>query len=77
MLVFWAGVGRSHPAESKAIGIQSYTEKALFKKGELRLPRYVSPIFLVSQKLKFSCSQYKVQLALLTAHPSTTPFITD
>jgi len=32
MLVFWAGVGHSCPAQSKAIRIQSCTEKALFKR---------------------------------------------
>lgn len=37
----------------------------------------LSPLFLVSQKLKFSCSQYKVQWALLTVHPSATPCITE
>lgn len=49
MLVFWAGVGCSHPAQSKAIGIQSYTEKALFKKGKLGLPRYVTWSYVSSQ----------------------------
>lgn len=42
MLVCWAGVDGSYPAQFKAIGIQSCTEKALLKKGKLGLPRCVT-----------------------------------
>lgn len=74
MLVFWAVMGHSHPAQSKAIGILSCTEKDLLKKGELGLPRCGTwPCVSHTPEVKV----FLFSWALLIVHPFTTPFITD
>lgn len=78
MLVFWAAMVHFHPAQSKAIGILSCTEKDLLKKGELGLPR-CGTWPCVSHKPESEIFLFSVQstVGILIKHPFATPFITD